>query len=211
MEEFQKQLLNFQFPSTTWDNKENNEVIPDEDVGGLIEELYYDDDLISNNNSMQLNFQLLPISEDDDLISTIIFKGTIFYDEEVVGDTMQHIFEDSNTFPNNNNSHQLGISNFMQQLNIDDRVTNEIQVPFLMNNEDPFASNSMPFRPLIQNQAPQMDLSINNAEAVLENFKAAVNQMPQSDRVYYNNVFRHLATSLEERQSQGSREEELNR
>ncbi|KAF4393414.1 hypothetical protein F8388_023218 [Cannabis sativa] len=55
-----------------------------------------------------------------------------------------------------------------------------------------------------------MDLSINNAEAVLENFKAAVNQMPQSDRVYYNNVFRHLATSLEERQSQGSREEELN-
>ncbi|KAM6582901.1 hypothetical protein CsatB_009903 [Cannabis sativa] len=56
-----------------------------------------------------------------------------------------------------------------------------------------------------------MDLSINNAEAVLERFKAVVNQMPQSDRVYYNNVFRHLATSLEERQSQGGREEEPNR
>ncbi|KAM6599246.1 hypothetical protein CsatA_018855 [Cannabis sativa] len=152
MEEFQKQLLNFQFPSTTWDNKKNNEVIPHEDVGGLIEELYYEDDLISNNNSMQLNFQLLPIPKDDDLISTIILKGTIFFDEEAVGDTMQHIFEDSSTSPNNNNPDQLGISNSMQQLNIDDHVTNETQVPFLMNNEDPFASNSIPFRPLIQNE-----------------------------------------------------------
>ncbi|KAM6599233.1 hypothetical protein CsatA_018842 [Cannabis sativa] len=89
MEEFQKQLLNFQFPSIL-DNKENNQVI-----------------------------QLLPISEDDDLISSIILKGTIFFDEEAVGDTMQHIFKDSNSSsPNNNNSHQLGISNFMQQLNM---------------------------------------------------------------------------------------------
>ncbi|KAM6582879.1 hypothetical protein CsatB_009881 [Cannabis sativa] len=70
---------------------------------------------------------------------------------------------------------------------------------------------SLDFNPPIMDKAPQMDLSINNAEAVLENFKAVVNQMPQSDRVYYNNVFRHLATNLEERQSQGSREEEPNR
>ncbi|KAF4388965.1 hypothetical protein F8388_026694 [Cannabis sativa] len=66
---------------------------------------------------------------------------------------------------------------------------------------------SLDFNPPIMDKAPQMDLSINNAEAVLERFKAVI---PQSDRVYYNNVFRHLATSLEERQSQGGREEEPN-
>ncbi|KAM6599231.1 hypothetical protein CsatA_018840 [Cannabis sativa] len=138
---------------------------------------------IKNEDLLNFKYPTSNIEEDD--------ISKYFLENNDVGRIMEDIFKESPLPPHYS---QHGLSNSIQNLNNNDHGT---EIPTI-NKDDPPVLMSFP---PIQHQAPEIEISIDFAEAVLQNFQLVLNEVPKRVRDYYKNVL-YRRTTILQRQNQ---------